>query len=88
MKQTPNTTLQVVATFLALLLVVCLLVSLPDQSLMTRQGVGAIVIDDPLKSSDSKAALTGLESWWGEQASTRRTNRFAQVLIGTRFPRA
>jgi predicted phage terminase large subunit-like protein len=48
-------------------------------------GVGAIVIDDPLKSSDSKAALTGLESWWGEQASTRRTNRFAQVLIGTRF---
>jgi len=48
-------------------------------------GVGAIVIDDPLKSSDSKAALQGLESWWGEQASTRRTNRFAQVLIGTRF---
>lgn len=49
------------------------------------EGVGAIVIDDPLKSSDSKAALQGLESWWGEQASTRRTNRFAQVLIGTRF---
>ena len=48
-------------------------------------GVGAMVIDDPLKSSDSKAALQGLESWWGEQASTRRTNRFAQVLIGTRF---
>lgn len=48
-------------------------------------GVGAIVIDDPLKSSDSKAALESLESWWGEQASTRRTNRFAQVLIGTRF---
>ena len=48
-------------------------------------GVGALVIDDPLKSSDSKAALQGLESWWGEQASTRRTNRFAQVLIGTRF---
>ena len=48
-------------------------------------GVGAIVIDDPLKSSDSKAALQGLESWWGEQASTRRTNKFAQVLIGTRF---
>ena len=48
-------------------------------------GVGALVIDDPLKSSDSKAALNSLESWWGEQASTRRTNRFAQVLIGTRF---
>ena len=48
-------------------------------------GVGAMVIDDPLKSSDSKAALQGLESFWGEQASTRRTNKWAQVLIGTRF---
>ncbi len=48
-------------------------------------GVGALVIDDPLKSSDSKAALQGLESFWGEQASTRRTNKWAQVLIGTRF---
>jgi len=48
-------------------------------------GVGALVIDDPLKSSDSRAALEGLESFWGEQASTRRTNRWAQVLIGTRF---
>jgi len=48
-------------------------------------GVGALVIDDPLKSSDSKAALQSLESFWGEQASTRRTNRWAQVLIGTRF---
>ncbi len=48
-------------------------------------GVGAIVIDDPLKGSDSKAALDGLETWWGEQASTRRTNRWAQILIGTRF---
>ena len=48
-------------------------------------GVGALVIDDPLKSSDSRAALQGLESFWGEQASTRRTNRWAQVLIGTRF---
>jgi len=48
-------------------------------------GVGSLVIDDPLKSSDSKAALQALESFWGEQASTRRTNRWAQVLIGTRF---
>jgi len=48
-------------------------------------GVGALVIDDPLKSSDSRAALQGLETFWGEQASTRRTNRWAQVLIGTRF---
>ena len=48
-------------------------------------GVGALVIDDPLKSSEGKAALQGLESFWGEQASTRRTNRWAQVLIGTRF---
>ena len=52
---------------------------------MDSPGVGALVIDDPLKSSDSKAALQGLESFWGEQASTRRTNRWAQVLIGTRF---
>jgi predicted phage terminase large subunit-like protein len=48
-------------------------------------GVGALVIDDPLKSSDSRKALDNLESFWGEQASTRRTNRWAQVLIGTRF---
>lgn len=48
-------------------------------------GVGAMVIDDPLKGSDSRAALDGLEDWWGEQASTRRTNRWAQLLIGTRF---
>ncbi|NDB94481.1 MAG: hypothetical protein EB165_07585, partial [Euryarchaeota archaeon] len=48
-------------------------------------GVGALVIDDPLKDSTSKKALENLESFWGEQASTRRTNRWAQVLIGTRF---
>ena len=48
-------------------------------------GVGALVIDDPLKSSDSRKALDNLETFWGEQASTRRTNRWAQVLIGTRF---
>ena len=48
-------------------------------------GVGALVIDDPLKSSDSKGALQNLETFWSEQASTRRTNRWAQVLIGTRF---
>ena len=48
-------------------------------------GVGAMVVDDPLKGSDSRAALDGLEDWWGEQASTRRTNRWAQLLIGTRF---
>jgi predicted phage terminase large subunit-like protein len=48
-------------------------------------GVGALVIDDPLKGSDSRAALENLELFWAEQASTRRTNRWAQVLIGTRF---
>jgi len=48
-------------------------------------GVGALVIDDPLKSSDSGKMLENLETFWGEQASTRRTNRWAQVLIGTRF---
>lgn len=48
-------------------------------------GVGALVIDDPLKDSTSRKALENLESFWGEQASTRRTNRWAQVLIGTRF---
>ena len=48
-------------------------------------GVGALVVDDPLKDSTSRKALENLESFWGEQASTRRTNRWAQVLIGTRF---
>lgn len=52
---------------------------------MDSPGVGAMVIDDPLKGSDSRAALEGLETFWGEQASTRRTNRWCQLLIGTRF---
>jgi predicted phage terminase large subunit-like protein len=52
---------------------------------MESPGVGAMVIDDPLKSSDSKAALESLESWWQEQASTRRTNHYCQMVIATRF---
>lgn len=48
-------------------------------------GVGAMVIDDPLKSSDSKAALDTLATWWGEEASTRRTNHYCQMVIATRF---
>jgi len=48
-------------------------------------GVGAMIIDDPLKSSDSKQALETLESWWQEQASTRRTNHWCQLVIATRF---
>ena len=49
------------------------------------QGVGAMVVDDPLKSSDSKQMLENLESWWQEQASTRRTNNWCQMVIATRF---
>jgi predicted phage terminase large subunit-like protein len=52
---------------------------------MDSPGVGAMVIDDPLKSSDSKQALDNLESWWQEQASTRRTNHYCQMIIATRF---
>lgn len=52
---------------------------------MESTGIGAALIDDPLKSSDSKAALDNLESWWAEQMSTRRTNHYAQVIIATRF---
>lgn len=52
---------------------------------MESPGVGAMIIDDPLKSSDSKQALDNLESWWQEQASTRRTNHFCQMVIATRF---
>ena len=52
---------------------------------MDSPGVGAMVIDDPLKSSDSKAALDNLDSWWSEQASTRRTNHYCQMVIATRF---
>lgn len=52
---------------------------------MESPGVGAMVIDDPLKSSDSKAAMDGLSSWWEEQASTRRTNHWCQMVIATRF---
>ncbi len=52
---------------------------------MDSPGVGAMIIDDPLKSSDSKAALDNLDSWWSEQASTRRTNHYCQMVIATRF---
>ena len=48
-------------------------------------GVGATLIDDPLKSSDSKAAIDGVETWWAEECSTRRTNNYCQVVIATRF---
>jgi predicted phage terminase large subunit-like protein len=52
---------------------------------LTSPGVGSMIIDDPLKDSTSKAALEELESWWGEQASTRRTNNWCQLVIATRF---
>jgi hypothetical protein len=52
---------------------------------ITSQGVGAMIVDDPLKDSTSTAALEALESWWGEQASTRRTNNWCQLVIATRF---
>jgi predicted phage terminase large subunit-like protein len=48
-------------------------------------GVGAMIVDDPLKDSTSVAALEALESWWGEAASTRRTNNWCQMVIATRF---
>lgn len=52
---------------------------------ITSPGVGSMIVDDPLKDSTSKAALEELESWWGEQASTRRTNHWCQMVIATRF---
>ena len=52
---------------------------------ITSTGVGAMIVDDPLKDSTSTAALEALESWWGEQASTRRTNNWCQLVIATRF---
>lgn len=52
---------------------------------MTSYGVGAMVVDDPLKDSTSKAAIDELDNWWGEQASTRRTNNWCQMIIATRF---
>lgn len=52
---------------------------------MDTPGIGVSLIDDPLKNSYSKAALDELESWWKEELSTRKTNHFAQLLVGTRF---
>ena len=52
---------------------------------ITSPGVGSMIVDDPLKDSTSTAALEALESWWGEQASTRRTNNWCQMVIATRF---
>ncbi len=48
-------------------------------------GVGAMVIDDPLKSSASKKAFESLQTWWQEEASTRRTNNYCRLIIATRF---
>lgn len=48
-------------------------------------GVGAMVIDDPLKSSSSKKAFESLQTWWQEEASTRRTNNYCRLVIATRF---
>lgn len=52
---------------------------------ISSPGVGAMIVDDPLKDSTSTAALEALEAWWGEQASTRRTNNWCQMVIATRF---
>lgn len=47
--------------------------------------VGSMVIDDPLKNSNSAAKLRELDNWWAEEASTRITNRYCQLVIATRF---
>lgn len=52
---------------------------------MESKTVGAMVIDDPLKNSNSAAALRELEAWWAEEASTRKTNKYCQLVIATRF---
>ncbi|ATW62787.1 terminase large subunit [Synechococcus phage S-CBWM1] len=52
---------------------------------ITSPGIGIMLVDDPLKSSNSIAKINELEPWWVEQASTRRTNNYAQVVIATRF---
>jgi predicted phage terminase large subunit-like protein len=49
------------------------------------EGVGAMVIDDPLKSSASAKAFESLQTWWQEEASTRKTNNYCRLIIATRF---
>lgn len=46
---------------------------------------GVIMIDDALKNARSKAEVAQLKPWWGSEASTRRTNNWAQINIGTRW---
>jgi len=46
---------------------------------------GAMVIDDPLKSAESVAKIKQLKPWWGQEASTRKTNNWIQAIIGTRW---
>lgn len=48
-------------------------------------GIGCLLVDDPLKSAYSMAAIEEVHNWWITQASTRRTNRWAQIIIATRF---
>ena len=46
---------------------------------------GISVMDDSIKSSDSKADLEALEPFWLDQWNTRRTGSWLQAVIGTRF---
>jgi phage terminase large subunit-like protein len=46
---------------------------------------GIAVMDDSIKSSDSKADLEALEPFWIDQWNTRRTGSWLQAVIGTRF---
>jgi phage terminase large subunit-like protein len=46
---------------------------------------GIAVMDDSIKSSDSKADLEALPSFWVDEWNTRRTGSWLQAVIGTRF---
>lgn len=46
---------------------------------------GAMLVDDILKNGSQVAAAKALPGWWGEEASTRKTNQWIQCVIGTRW---
>jgi len=52
---------------------------------MESTGIGIFLCDDPLKNGYSQAALEELENWWKVEANSRRTNRWGQLIIATRF---
>jgi phage terminase large subunit-like protein len=53
--------------------------------IISKLSPGLAVMDDPLKSGESKAEIEALPAFWVDEFNTRRTGNWRQGLIATRF---